>query len=160
MHISHCPAPNNSYLQAGATPALDQTPSLAALMSTLDFQKIVLLLNALHPTIVVWSNAIGGSYENWGSTFCALSRLPRCFRWRNWLRCWTGVRQDCASLCQEIGNWLKCSGWAVSKSADACTTASVLWRKWLMNDCNPAHWNSFTLNWSFKVINFGYFLTI
>jgi len=33
-------------------------------MSTLHFQKIVLLLNALYPTIAVWSSAIGSSYEN------------------------------------------------------------------------------------------------
>ena len=86
MHISHSSASNHSHLQAWATPALDQTPSLAALMSTLDFQKIVLLLNALNPTIVVWSNAIGGSYENWVSTVSALSRLPVVFV--------DGVRQE------------------------------------------------------------------
>lgn len=86
MHISHCPAPNNSHLQAWATPALDQTPSLVALMSTLHFQKIVLLLNDLYPTIAVWSNAIGSSYENWVSTVSALSRFPVVFV--------DGVRQE------------------------------------------------------------------
>ena len=79
MHISHSSASNHSHLQAWATPALDQTPSLVALMSTLHFQKIVLLLNALYPTIAVWSSAIGSSYENWVSTVGALSRLPVVF---------------------------------------------------------------------------------